>query len=78
MPGRITYEWFYPNKIGKSVITCREYCGANHSRMFGHVIVMSQADYDAWMENAKAEAKAEVGSRLASAVKVGTSPKTIN
>ncbi len=78
MPGRITYEWFYPDKIGKSVITCREYCGANHSRMFGHVIVMSQADFDAWMEKAKAEAKAEAGHRLASAAANKSVANTIN
>ncbi|HED13632.1 MAG TPA: hypothetical protein ENI62_08265 [Gammaproteobacteria bacterium] len=49
MPGRITWEWFMPDKIGKTVITCREYCGPNHSKMFGKLIVLSQKDYDAWM-----------------------------
>ncbi|MDX8395113.1 MAG: hypothetical protein R8K22_01725 [Mariprofundaceae bacterium] len=49
MPGRITWQWFMPDVIGESVITCREYCGENHSRMHGKVKVLSQGDYDAFM-----------------------------
>jgi len=67
MPGRITYQWFMPDKLGKSVVSCREYCGANHSKMFGHIIVMTQKDYDAWMAQALAEAKAETGHQMAQA-----------
>jgi len=48
MPGRITWQWIMPEE-GESVVTCREYCGENHSRMFGKVKVLSQADYDAFM-----------------------------
>lgn len=49
MPGRVTYQWFMPDEVGTSVVTCREYCGENHSRMYGKIIVMTQADYDAWV-----------------------------
>jgi len=49
MPGRITWQWFMPDVEGETVVTCREYCGENHSRMFGKVQVLSQADYDAFM-----------------------------
>lgn len=49
MPGRVTWQWMMPDEVGESVITCREYCGENHSRMFGKVRVLSQADYDAFM-----------------------------
>ncbi len=66
MPGRVTWQWFMPDKIGESVVTCREYCGTNHSKMFGKIIVMSQADYDAWMKTALADAKAESAHRIAS------------
>ena len=48
MPGRITYQWFMPDTIGESVVTCREYCGEGHSNMYGVVKVLSQADYDEW------------------------------
>jgi len=67
MPGRVTWEWIMPVKLGESVITCREYCGANHSKMYGKLIVMKQADYDAWMTQALADAKAESAHRVASA-----------
>jgi len=68
MPGRVTWQWFMPDKIGESVVTCREYCGEGHSGMYGKIIVMSQSDYDAWMTQALADARAESGSRMASAV----------
>jgi len=66
MPGRVTWQWFMPDKLGKSVVTCREYCGANHSKMFGHIIVMTQANYDKWMTQALADARAESGQSVAS------------
>ncbi len=69
MPGRVTWEWFMPVKLGTSVITCREYCGANHSKMYAKLIVMKQADYDAWMTKAKAESKADSGHQLAMTTK---------
>ena len=49
MPGRITWQWFMPDVVGESVVACREYCGENHSRMFGKIKVLSQADYDSFM-----------------------------
>ncbi len=76
MPGRVTWEWIMPVKVGESVITCREYCGANHSRMYGKLIVMKQANYDAWMVSALADAKAESGHRIASTT-VGKAIKNI-
>jgi cytochrome c oxidase subunit 2 len=56
MPGRVTYQWFMPDQIGESVVTCREYCGEGHSKMFGKVRVLSQADYDSWVGSQLGEA----------------------
>lgn len=50
MPGRITYLWFYPQKPGKHLVTCTEYCGINHSYMSGQVVVLPPAEYNAWYE----------------------------
>lgn len=50
MPGRLTYEWALPKKVGKSVVTCREYCGQDHSRMYTTVEVMEKADFNAWIQ----------------------------
>ncbi|MDX8390117.1 MAG: hypothetical protein R8M38_06470 [Mariprofundaceae bacterium] len=57
MPGRVTWQWFMPDAVGESVITCREYCGENHSRMHGKVRVLSQTDWDAFMANELGEAE---------------------
>jgi len=78
MPGRVTWEWIMPVKVGESVITCREYCGANHSKMYGKLIVMKQADYDAWMTQALADAKAESGRQIAMVSKPRISSNTNN
>jgi cytochrome c oxidase subunit 2 len=68
MPGRVTYQWFMPDEIGESVVTCREYCGENHSAMYGKVIVMSQADFDAWLATEGGESTASASGGSASIV----------
>ena len=57
MPGRVTYIWFYPKEPGEHLVTCTEYCGHLHSRMYGKVTVLSQEDFDKWYnaEGAKAQ-----------------------
>ncbi|PWU17561.1 MAG: cytochrome c oxidase subunit II [Verrucomicrobia bacterium] len=49
VPGRYTAEWFKAENIGTYNIFCSEYCGTSHSKMIGHVIVMSPADYQTWL-----------------------------
>ena len=49
MPGRVTYQWFMPDELGESVVTCREYCGLLHSNMYGTVRVLATDDFNAWM-----------------------------
>ena len=51
MPGRVTYMWFLPDKVGEYVVTCREYCGPGHSMMYGKVVVMAKSEFDAWLES---------------------------
>lgn len=50
MPGRVTYMWFYPQKPGKHMVVCNEYCGAGHSSMSGSVVVLPPDEYNAWYE----------------------------
>ena len=60
MPGRVTYEWFMPDQLGESVVTCREYCGTMHSGMYGKVRVVSPAEFESWMAaNAPAKPAAD-------------------
>jgi len=49
VPGRYTYLWFEPTKVGRYHLYCAEYCGLNHSGMGGWVYVMEQRDFDNWL-----------------------------
>ncbi|MBF0125672.1 MAG: cytochrome c oxidase subunit II [Magnetococcales bacterium] len=53
MPGRVTYLWFNPNKLGDTIATCAEYCGNRHSFMWSKVKVVPQAEFDTWMADKK-------------------------
>lgn len=59
VPGRYTTEWFKAAKLGSYHLFCSEYCGTSHSLMVGHVIVLTPAEYQAWLT------KGQPGSTLA-------------
>ena len=42
LPGRYTETWFKATKLGVFHLFCAEYCGTDHSRMTGRIVVMSQ------------------------------------
>jgi cytochrome c oxidase subunit 2 len=49
LPGRYTQVWFQATKPGIYHLFCAEYCGAEHSRMIGSIVVMEPRDYEAWL-----------------------------
>jgi cytochrome c oxidase subunit 2 len=49
VPGRYTTTWFEAIKPGRYHLFCAEYCGTEHSRMIGSVVVMEPARYEAWL-----------------------------
>ncbi|HYG66545.1 MAG TPA: cytochrome c oxidase subunit II [Anaeromyxobacteraceae bacterium] len=49
LPGRYTQTWFQAEKPGRYEIFCAEYCGLGHSAMLGEIVVMPQAEFDAWI-----------------------------
>jgi cytochrome c oxidase subunit 2 len=49
LPGRYAAAWFRATQVGAFDIYCAEYCGVNHSRMRGQVVVLSAADYERWL-----------------------------
>lgn len=55
LPGRYSSCWFEATRTGQFHLFCAEYCGTNHSRMVGRVIVMEPADYERWLSNANAD-----------------------
>jgi cytochrome c oxidase subunit 2 len=56
IPGRYTVTWFQATRIGTFRLFCAEYCGAEHSKMLGEIVVMSPQDYALWLAGRK-EAK---------------------
>jgi cytochrome c oxidase subunit II len=49
LPGRYTILWFNATKAGDYHVFCSQYCGTDHSRMIGHVVVMAPAAFEAWL-----------------------------
>jgi cytochrome c oxidase subunit 2 len=53
LPGRYTSEWFEATKVGEYHLFCDQYCGTEHSRMVGKVVVLTAQDYQAWLSGAR-------------------------
>jgi cytochrome c oxidase subunit 2 len=49
VPGRYNVAWFRATKTGSFHLFCAEYCGTEHSRMTGRVVVMEPEDYQTWL-----------------------------
>jgi cytochrome c oxidase subunit II len=49
LPGRYTGLWFTPTQLGEFQLFCAEYCGTEHSRMLGRIVVMPPAEYARWV-----------------------------
>jgi cytochrome c oxidase subunit 2 len=50
IPGQDTMLAFTPTRIGEYPIICAELCGAYHGGMKTQLYVMSEADYDQWVQ----------------------------
>jgi cytochrome c oxidase subunit 2 len=64
MPGRYTYEWFQATKIGNFHLFCDQYCGTDHSRMIGTVVVMEPEAYQKWLAGYSGQTPEQVGEGL--------------
>jgi cytochrome c oxidase subunit 2 len=65
VPGKLTTMWFKATKAGVYQIFCAEYCGTQHSGMIGHVTVLEEHDYEAWLAGGRSTGTAvENGERL--------------
>jgi cytochrome c oxidase subunit II len=65
IPGRYTTEWFQATKPGEYHIFCNQYCGTEHSKMIGKVVVMDSEKYQAWLAGAIVdETPAAAGEKL--------------
>src|SRR5689334_12108030 len=50
VPGRYTMIRFTPTREGVYRLHCAEYCGTDHARMGGRVVVMAPAAFARWLE----------------------------
>ncbi|MBP3191074.1 cytochrome c oxidase subunit II [Natronogracilivirga saccharolytica] len=50
LPNRYTTTWFQATETGESVLYCSEYCGTGHSDMLATVHVLTQEDFEEWLE----------------------------
>ena len=50
VPGRYTSTWFEATKTGRFQIFCTEFCGLNHSGMLASVKVVTQEEFDAFLD----------------------------
>jgi cytochrome c oxidase subunit II len=55
LPGRYTRLWFTATRVGEFPLFCSEYCGSEHSRMTGRVVVMTPDDYGRWLASGPAQ-----------------------
>ena len=51
VPGMYTSLWFEATKLGTFQVFCAEYCGEQHSGMLAKIHVLSQKDYEKWLQN---------------------------
>jgi cytochrome c oxidase subunit 2 len=58
MPGMTIPTWFKPVKVGEYKITCAQLCGNSHYGMFGILKVVTQEEYDQWLAEQSAKARA--------------------
>ena len=55
LPGRYTGLWFTATQLGEFHLFCAEYCGSEHSRMIGRIVVMPPAEYARWLGEGTAQ-----------------------
>jgi cytochrome c oxidase subunit II len=65
IPGRYTTVWFQATKPGTYHLFCTQYCGKDHSRMDGDVVVQTPEDYRLWLSTSTSGTSlAQDGERL--------------
>src|SRR5687767_2839276 len=64
LPSRYVTMWFQATKTGRFHIFCAEYCGTEHSKMIGSVIVMDPREYQQWLAGGVEGSMASQGERV--------------
>ncbi len=73
VPGRYNVAWFQATRSGRYHVFCAEYCGTQHSRMIGSIVVMEPADFQTWLQGGPAPTSpVEAGKKLFSELNCAT------
>jgi cytochrome c oxidase subunit II len=64
VPGEYRTLWFSATRPGTYHLFCAEYCGTNHSKMIGSVVVMGASQYQAWLAGADDMQPEEAGAKI--------------
>jgi len=65
VPGKYTSEWFKATRTGEYHIFCSQYCGTQHAKMIGRVVVMQPQAYERWLKTGEqTESIVRAGERL--------------
>ncbi len=64
VPGMYTTLWFEPTRTGRFDLYCAEYCGTNHSRMIGEIVVLEPEAFEQWLSEGEDIPLAEQGRRV--------------
>jgi len=65
LPGRYETIWFQATRTGDFHLFCTQFCGTDHAAMIGWVDVMTQPDYQKWLDaEAPSETLAAAGAAL--------------
>jgi cytochrome c oxidase subunit 2 len=51
LPNRYTILWFEGARTGEYELYCAEYCGQGHSQMLGNIKVLSDREYNDWLQS---------------------------
>jgi len=65
VPGRYTAMWFNAQKTGDYHVFCTEFCGAAHSQMLAKLKVVSEEEFERWLQESDDELTlAQKGAKL--------------
>lgn len=59
VPGRYQTLWFKAEKTGVFQLLCAEFCGTDHARMTGRIVVLGEREFEQWL------ARQDIGATLA-------------
>lgn len=71
IPGTYQFLSFTANKTGEFDVYCAEYCGLDHSKMLGKLIVLEKADFADWEDGIGKYAKTDTPSAGKSLTEIG-------